>query len=300
AGGNTGRPIIRSLLADTEHQFTITALTRGSYAAPDPRVRVITIPDYTDKPTLTTALRGQHAVLCLLPGGQVKLDAQRILIDACIDAGVRLFFADEFVSNILAPQYMAMPASFVGDKIAVRAYLEEKAREGRICWTALNGGPFFDMWLLGGPAGFDLASKKATIYGTGNNPICWTPLPFIATAVRNILRNPDAFINKPVFVSGVRDLTQNAILEGLEAEMGEKFEVERVDIKKMKEEADELLAKGEVRQAMKGLTLNAQFNEERSAANFWHLVENEKVGIEPVSVREAVRMALALAAVEKN
>ena len=37
------------------------------------------------------------------------------------------------------------PTEFVGDKVEVRKYLEENARKGKIAWTALNGGPFFDM-----------------------------------------------------------------------------------------------------------------------------------------------------------
>lgn len=113
-----------------------------------------------------------------------------------------------------------------------------------------------------------------------------------------MLRAPDAIANRPVFVCGVRDLTQNAILEALEAELGEKFSVEHADIKKMKAEALELLEKGEIKQAMRGLTLSGQFNEEGSAANFWHLVENELVGVEPVSVREAVRMTLDAAEIK--
>lgn len=75
----------------------------------------------------------------------MRLAAQRALVDAAVDAGVKLFFADEFVADITAPQYVAMPASYVGDKIAVRAYLEERAGRGEIGWVALNGGPFFDM-----------------------------------------------------------------------------------------------------------------------------------------------------------
>ncbi|GME26000.1 Isoflavone reductase family protein [Neofusicoccum parvum] len=292
AGGNVGTSIIRQLLDDGS--FVVTAITRGSFTAPDPRIRTV-VADYEDQASLEQALAGQDAVLCCIPGGQVQFDSQKRLIDAAIAAGVKLFFADEFVADISTPQYAIFPPQFVGDKVRVRAYLEEQAAAGKICWTALNGGPFFDMWLLGGPAGFDIAARKATIYGTGNNLSCWTPLPFMATAARNMLRNPDAIKNRPIFVAGVRDNTQGAILEALEAELGEPFAVERVDIKNIKVEALELLQKGEFKQANRGLALSGQFNEEGSAANFWPKVENELVGVEPVSVRDAVKMTLAAA-----
>lgn len=73
---------------------------------------------------------------------------------------------------------------------------------------------------MGGPAGFDIAGRKAKIYGSGNNVACWTALPAIVTAVVNMLRNPDAIVNRAVFICGVRDVTQNNILAALEIETG--------------------------------------------------------------------------------
>lgn len=84
-------------------------------------------------------------------------------------------------------------------------------------------------------------------------------------------------------------MTQNNILAALEAETGKKFEVKQVDIKKIKAEALEALEKGEPKLATRGLTINSNFNEEDSAANFWHLVDNVVVGVEAVDVRVAVK-----------
>lgn len=67
------------------------------------------------------------------------------MIDAAIEAGVKLFFASEFVADVMSPHYQIFETHFAGDKIKVRKYLEEKAAAGNIAWTALNGGPFFDM-----------------------------------------------------------------------------------------------------------------------------------------------------------
>src|SRR5271154_5492005 len=144
---------------------------------------------------------------------------------------------------------------------------------------------------MGGPSGFDIANRKARIYGSGNNLSCWTPIPTIAVAVVNMLRNPSATLNRSIFVSGVLDLTQNAILTALEAETGDKFSVEHVDVRQIKKEALEALEKGEYRQATRGLTINSNFNED-SAANFWDKGENELVGVKPVTVQEAVRDAM--------
>ena len=107
-----------------------------------------------------------------------------------------------------------------------------------------------------------------------------------------MLRNPDPILNRPIFISGVKDLTQNAILAALEAETGDKFEVEHVDVKPMKAEALKALEKGEYGQAMRGLHINSNFNEQDSRANFWDKVENDLVGVKAVTVREAVKEEL--------
>lgn len=142
AGGNIGKHLIPRLL-ETKH-LTVTALTRGNYTAPDPRIRVLTV-DYEDISQLTSALKDQHALLSLVPGGQAKWASQKLLIDAAVAAHVQLFVPSEFVANILAPQFAIFPPAVVGDKIELRKYLEERAGAGDITWTALNGGPFFDM-----------------------------------------------------------------------------------------------------------------------------------------------------------
>lgn len=107
-----------------------------------------------------------------------------------------------------------------------------------------------------------------------------------------MLRKPDEIKNRAIFICGVRGLTQNTILAALEAETGNKFDREIVDVQEIRADALEALAVGELGKATRGLTINAQFNERDSAANFWHLVENEVVGIEAVDVREAVRRYL--------
>lgn len=143
-----------------------------------------------------------------------------------------------------------------------------------------------------GPAGFDIRNRHARIYGTGENRLLWTSVSDMVLAAANMIRNPGPILNRPIFVCGVKDLTQNGILSAVEAELGEKFKVDHVDIKKLNEQALVALEKDEVGKAMKGLTLSAQFNKDDSSARFEDLVENDLVGIQAVSVEEAVKDAI--------
>lgn len=53
----------------------------------------------------------------LRPGGATKYDARKPLIDSAAAAGVKLFFASEFASDIVSPHFAKFPPLFVGDKI---------------------------------------------------------------------------------------------------------------------------------------------------------------------------------------
>ncbi len=114
----------------------------------------------------------------------------------------------------------------------------------------------------------------------------------MASATVHMLHNPDAVLNRGIFVCGVLDLTQNNILAALEAETGESFTVEHVDLDPIREEAYKALEREDWRPANWGLAIVANFDERTSMANFWDRVENELVGVRPVTVREAVRAVL--------
>ena len=78
-------------------------------------------------------------------GGATQYDPSKLIIDAVVAAGVKLYFSNEFVGDLERKQYRRLPESCVGAKVRIREYLEGLAKEEKITWTALNGGPFFEM-----------------------------------------------------------------------------------------------------------------------------------------------------------
>lgn len=105
-----------------------------------------------------------------------------------------------------------------------------------------------------------------------------------------MLCHPQGILNRAVHVRGVRDLTQNALLEALESQTGRKFSVERADTGALEAEVFGLLKKGETKKAMKGLTIWAQFGDGVDGGK--EGVDNEAVGVVEVTVAEAVREVL--------
>jgi hypothetical protein len=276
-------------------RFNITAITRptSTYSAPPNSNIPHKTVDYESLESLTNAFAGQDAIVNCVTGGATHYTPSKLIIDAAIAAGVKFFFANEFVGDVSNPRFKALPESAIGAKYRIREYLESVGAEGKIRWTSLNGGPFFDMWLMKGPAGFDVKNKKARIYGTGENKLCWAPLPTIALAAANMLRNPESVANRPVFIYTVPGLTQNALLEALEKVLETKFDVQKVDVQKIDEHAKIALERGEVAKAVKGLTISNQFYEGNNV-DFSHLAENELVGVHAVSVEDAVRQAVEI------
>ncbi|KAF1995990.1 NAD(P)-binding protein [Amniculicola lignicola CBS 123094] len=291
--GNVGALIIKELLKDGD-RYAITAITRPSSTYEPPPETTITAKsaDFDSLASLTDAFVGQDAVVNCISGGATQYEPSKRIIDAAIAAGVKFFFANEFVGHVTSDQYKRMPEGFVGAKLRIRQYLEELGKKGELAWTALNGGPFFDMWLMKGPAGFSIPTKEARIYGTGANPLCWTPLPTMAFAAANMLRNPYSVANRPIYICPLPGLTQNSILAALEKVLETEFTVQVIDVKKINENARDALEKGEIAKAMRGLTISNQFYEGDSGNDFRSLVENETVGVVNVSLEEAVRQAV--------
>jgi hypothetical protein len=108
-------------------------------------------------------------------------------------------------------------------------------------------------------------------------------------AAANMLRYPEPVKNRPIYISPFRKLTQNILLETLEDVLGTKFTIENVDVAKINKNARIALERGEVAKAMKGLAISNQFYEDDSGNDFRELLENGTVGVEVMSVEDAVR-----------
>ncbi|KAL1606229.1 hypothetical protein SLS60_003631 [Paraconiothyrium brasiliense] len=294
ARGNVGTALITELLK-TPGKYTLTAVSRSASTStpptgPDANIARKVV-DYSSFDSLTEAFTGQDAVVNCVTGGATQYEPSKLIIDAAVAAGVKFFFANEYVGNVGSQQFRRLPESAAGAKVRVREYLEKLAKEGKITWTALNGGPFFDMWLMKGPAGFDIKNKQARIYGSGNNPLYWTPLPTIGAAAAAVIRNPSATANRGVFICPFAPgtLTQNTILATLEKVLESPFSVTHVDVATIHKNAKIALGREEVGKAMRGFTISNQFYEEDCGNCLEGLTENELLGVKEVSVEEAIR-----------
>jgi hypothetical protein len=99
-----------------------------------------------------SALKGQDAAVALLGVG--LLDRQPAVVDAAIEAGVKIFMPAEFgidVSdeNPKLKNFISKPAPFFKIKLDNNNYVKQRAAEGKIALIRIINPVFFDWGMPG-------------------------------------------------------------------------------------------------------------------------------------------------------
>lgn len=174
--------------------FEVTLLSRSEKTDEDlpADVRRITA-DYNDKQSLVKALNGQDAVVSTV-AGEAAL-AQKLIIDAAIEAGVRRFVPSDFGSLTTNPAASHFPHHV--NIVEIQKYLQSKSNE--IQYTIFSIGAFTDFLVTYGVA-FDWEHKSAQLWGDGTSRMSTTSLQGTARAIVGALKNPEPTKNKNLFI----------------------------------------------------------------------------------------------------
>jgi nucleoside-diphosphate-sugar epimerase len=302
ASGTLGPSILSALRAHPT--FTPYVLNRHSSSSIYPKMRVITIPDSLSVPELTQLLKEKKidALVIAIAGSHVE--PQKKLIEAAWKAGVKRVIPAEFGSCDSADERTNGILPLMEGKKRVRDYLielcskerdveregereGEKEKVGKMTWTSLVTGHFFDEGLHSGLLKFDVRGRKAYLIDGGDIKFSASNLDFIADAVVRVLERYDDedTANRMLYVHS-HYVTQKEVLASLEKATGETFEVVR-------ESSEEVV--GRVRPRM--LEGDKDATEEVVAvhglvASDWRGKEgfaNELLGLEEQDLDEVVR-----------
>ena len=203
ANGAIGNAVLKQLL---NANFTVTALTRPESSSTfPPGVKVAKV-DYNDIQSLTSALKGQDAVVSTL--GWAAILSQKLLIDAAISNGVKRIIPSEYGRD---PENVASSSLPVfGYKVEVEQYLKQKIQGTSTTYSLVENNEFFD-WDLDFKFSVDIAAKKMEIFDGGDVSFTATPLDFVAKGVVAVLQHPDETANRVVRLHGA-SMTQNKLL----------------------------------------------------------------------------------------
>lgn len=184
--------------------------------------------DLRDPASLAAACQGVETVICTVsampfsyqPGVNdvqtVDVEGAANLIDAAKAAGVQHFIYTSFSGNLDLdfPLCQAKRAA------------EQRLKESGLVYTILRPTDFMQVWLT--PAvGFDAINGKATIYGTGDQPISWISYKDVAQFAVESLENPAAR-NCVLELGGPEALSPHQAIKLFEEITGRTFEVTHV------------------------------------------------------------------------
>jgi NADH dehydrogenase len=188
----------------------------------------IAVGDLREPETLKAACQGVDQVICTVsampfsyqPGVNdmqtVDLEGVNHLIDAAKAAGVKHFIHTTFSANI------DRDFPLCNAKRAAEQHLQESG----LVYTILRPSCFMEAWLS--PAvGFDAANAKATIYGTGEQPIAWIAFKDVAGFAVESLENPAAR-NCALELGGPVSLSPHQVIKLFEQATNTPFQVTNV------------------------------------------------------------------------
>jgi len=181
--------------------------------------------DLRDSASLAPACRNAQSVISTVSSTISRQEGDSIesvdrqgqirLIDAAKAAGVRRFVLISF-------NHQKVPAScaLTEAKNAAEQHLMKSGME----YTILRPAAFMEVWLS--PAlGFDAANGKATIYGSGKNPISWISLFDVAAFAAESVDRPGKQI---IEIGGAEALSPLEVVRVFEEAAGRKFDVQHV------------------------------------------------------------------------
>jgi uncharacterized protein YbjT (DUF2867 family) len=206
-------------------------------------VKVIKV-DYSDKSALTKALVGQDVVISTVGAEGLANDFGTTLVEAAIDADVKLFIPSEFGADYDDPICTTVPV--LASKLAVAKLLRQN--QSRISHTIITPGMFLDWGFDNGFLGFDIPNRTVTLYDDGKTRTSGSILPNIAKAVVASIHHPELTLNKRIFIADAT-FTQQEALVLFEKYTDTKWTVKHVSTKDTHKEATEKLAKGKFGEA---------------------------------------------------
>ncbi|KAK6347821.1 hypothetical protein TWF718_005645 [Orbilia javanica] len=226
--GNIGAPILAAITA--EPSLNVTVLTREDSTSTFPAGTVVKKADYKSHESLVAAFKGHDTIVSNI--ATLAAIDQLAFVEAAVEAGVTRFYPTEYGSIASSDgdivQEFWDKVGFSG-KYEVYLRLKELADAGKIEYTLITSGPFFDWGLQFGFIGLNLKEKKATIFGSGNQVIAASNLSHIANAVVWTLTHPEESKNKTIRFWSYK-ITQTSLLAAAEKITGTKWAVERVPV----------------------------------------------------------------------
>ena len=194
--------------------------------------------DLRDAPSLEAACHGVNAIVTTASAMPFAYNAAHNTMQTTDrDAYLRLIgiARDANVQQFVYTSFPPLAASFPLQD-AKRA-VEKELRSSGLNFTILQPTYFIEIWLS--PAvGFDYPNRKATIYGSGENPISWISFLDVAQFAAASVDNPSAR-NATFELGGPEGISPLNVVKLFERVTGVQFEVLHVAVDTLQKQLTE-------------------------------------------------------------
>ncbi|KAK1634535.1 hypothetical protein BDP81DRAFT_378896 [Colletotrichum phormii] len=194
ATGALGEVLVPALL---QADFEVTCITRpGSEKNLSAGVSG-RVSDYSDVEALTTALKGQDAIVEAF--NPAAASYQTNILQAALATGVRHIITPDFSGNTFHPN--AEEALIFNPKLLAQRELERIVDEsnGSLSWTAIISGPWYDWTIERGIFWINKEERTITRYGSGDQRCSISRRALNGEALVAVLINPEKYRNRAAY-----------------------------------------------------------------------------------------------------
>ncbi|KAL4875138.1 hypothetical protein BJY04DRAFT_211540 [Aspergillus karnatakaensis] len=282
ASGAIGRILLAALV--DAGSFNITAITRASNKATFPEGVTVRKSDLSHA-DLVAILNGHDTVVSAV--GATGFADQKKFIDAAIEAGVSRFLPSEWSADTQNEAVLALLPLF-RQKKDVLEYLQSK-QSASFSWTGVACAGLFDWGIANGFFGYDIATKSATIWDTGDKKFTLTNQKQLGDALVSLLRLPEATANKYLYISSV-ETSQNEILAALESATSASWTAKRTTTDDEVSDGIKLLHEGDFGGALKLVRATGYGDLPDIGSNYAkdRVLAHGLLGLEEESVQETI------------
>ncbi|KAH6999993.1 NmrA-like family protein [Ilyonectria destructans] len=191
--GSLGSAILEQLI---DGGFAVTVFTRDKKSIQGvPAGAEVAEVDYASVASLEKALRGQDAAISTV--AVHALGGQKLVIDACIKAGVKRYIPCDWGS--LSTDPVARQLAVYAPQVETQDYLRDKAESGELEYTIISTGVFLDL-LFTTPTLVDFETHTVQIYDNGTHPFSTSSLASIGKAVVGALKKATDTKNSVLYI----------------------------------------------------------------------------------------------------
>ncbi|KAL5386467.1 hypothetical protein DPSP01_004192 [Paraphaeosphaeria sporulosa] len=302
ATGQLGKHITGALLKNPS--FKVTALTRGTDSSSFPAGIAVIPVDYTSPSTLTSALKGQDALIITL-AVSAPPDTQSKLIKAAAEARVPWVLPNEYGNNTDASASNDVRTG--PPKQTARKLVEDL---GVSSWLGIVSGFWYEYSLSGpGLYGIDIAKREVVLFDEGTQRVNTSTWAQVGRAVASLLALPvdaekdgeaalGAYRNRFVNISSFA-VNQREMLDAVNRVMGlgdADWKIERIGAKQRFDDARRMMAEGN-RMGFAYMLYTRYFFPGEDAALYEKTagLDNQKLGLPVEDLDEATRLAVKMA-----